>query len=154
MRFVAEVPTDHPGFGTLAYGLNTRNRLLWNPSQVAGEANTSQIYVTISECPGDFRIPPTNQAAPANDRTFARGCRNVRPLPPNSVVGPTSNINMLGSTEPSTDQTCHLEPGRTYYLSYVRADASDGVIGGSTDNAGCNAVVEDCGIDLQCDPPY
>lgn len=119
----------------------------WHESQVAGEARI--VYVGLSACPGDFRVPAIDSVAPANDPTFARGCRSTRRLGTNANV-PMSHVNYVISDAPSDETTCRLAPGRRYYLNYIRADLSDGTIGAPMTEARCvNRTLTRCGSDMR-----
>jgi hypothetical protein len=126
-------------------------RFDWGIGQQGGEAVLSKVYVSISSCVGDFRIPPVGQVAPANDPTFARGCRNIRP----AFGFPTQisqTIPYLISTvsTPSDDTTCRLTPGVPYHLNVIRANALDGTIGLPADEATCqDGSSGPCGIQMR-----
>jgi hypothetical protein len=101
------------------------------PSQEAGVPTSGNLYyVTISQCPGDFRLP-TSATAPANDPTLSYGCRNARP----QFAGST-NIVRFGKVNYNLDvasdsDSCGLARGNTYYLNYVSADpVPDGITAG------------------------
>jgi hypothetical protein len=121
----------------------------WETAQVGGEADLSKVYVTISSCPGDFRIPATGSTAPTNDPTFARGCRSVRALggAPNF---PDNKINYEVSNLPATETICRLAPATTYYLNFIRATATDGTIGTPAEEAECQQPGETrCGVQMR-----
>jgi hypothetical protein len=124
----------------------------WVEAQQFGAAALGRVYVTVSSCPGDFRLPERGSTAPVDDPTFARGCRNYRDAFgfPNQVV---ANIRYEVSTEPSNESTCRIAPGRTYYLNFIRADVTDGSIGTPSTEASCNLLPpgSDCGIQLRYD---
>ncbi|MDX2015390.1 MAG: hypothetical protein SFW67_34685 [Myxococcaceae bacterium] len=121
----------------------------WDEAQVGGAASLGRIFVTISRCPGDFRIAPGGQSAPANDPTFARGCTSFRPRLP-FPAGPTSNIPYVIDGAPADDATCRLAPGHRYFLNFVRADRTDGVIGLPEAEASCaNPDQTSCGVQLR-----
>ncbi|MDP3506336.1 MAG: hypothetical protein Q8S33_38710 [Myxococcales bacterium] len=125
----------------------------WGESQVGGEAVMARVFLSISSCPGDFRVPGRGDAPPS-DPTFALGCRNVRPHRLFPMHGPfvQSNLGYGISTAPSTELLCHLAPGRRYFLNFVRADARDGVIGAPADEAQCiNPGLTTCGVQLGAD---
>jgi hypothetical protein len=131
-------------------GLN--NLFDWVEAQQFGAANTNRIYVSVSTCPGDFRLPARGSTAPTDDPTFARGCRNLRDVQgfPNQIA---NNIRYEISTEPANETTCRITPGRTYYLNFIRADARDGTIGTPSTEATCNLLgpEQSCGIQLRYD---
>ncbi|MBL8680960.1 MAG: hypothetical protein JNK05_17395 [Myxococcales bacterium] len=124
-------------------------RASWDRSQVGGEADV--VYIGFSTCPGDFRLPPRDQVAPANDPTFARGCRSVRRA--GAVAdAPQSNIVYEISAAPSDESRCRLAPGRRYFLNVIRADVLDGAIGAPATEAGCvNPDLTRCGIQMRVD---
>ncbi|MDX2015409.1 MAG: hypothetical protein SFW67_34780, partial [Myxococcaceae bacterium] len=128
----------------------------WDPSQVDGEADMSRTYVTLSQCPGDFRFP-TEAPAPATDPTYARGCRNFR-RSPGSQPSVRSNIAYRVGTGPSDEYACELACGQTYFINFVRANPdfvglrspSDEVDPGFSSN--CNTVhpqVTRCGVQMR-----
>jgi len=80
-------------------------------------------YVTISTCPGDFRITSAFSAAdPVNDPTLIQQCRN-------QVVAETG-INY----GPTGFGRCRVESGKRYYLNIVFANPNDGL---SPTETGC-----------------
>ncbi len=123
----------------------------WGAAQQQGEAALDRVYISISSCAGDFRIPPVGQVAPANDRTFARGCRNIRPangFP--TQIGQTIPYLISTVNTPSDDTTCRLTPGVTYHLNVIRANALDGSIGTPAEEAVCqDGVSSTCGIQMR-----
>lgn len=121
---------------------------LWDGSQVAGAAILGSVYVTISECAGDFRIPTAGTTAPVSDPTYARGCRNLRPVSLGGQQQNKADILYEISAAPSTDLICRLAAGRTYHLNFIRANASDGAIGVPTTEAICANFSDFCGIDM------
>jgi hypothetical protein len=121
----------------------------WDEAQVGGAASLGRVFITISRCPGDFRLAPAGQTAPTTDPTFARGCTNFRPRPP-FPAGPTSNIAYDISSAPADDTTCRLAPGRRYFLNFVRADRSDDAIDRPAVEATCaNPDNPSCGVQLR-----
>lgn len=117
----------------------------------ASYVNVSNNYVTISECPGDFRIPSPSQDAPADDPTFAEGCRTYRAGNPGQRV----NYQVRGfegaPDTPSTPSQCHLEPGRTYYYNMILDGPADGINQAGTVN-GCQiTTATECGFGLRYD---
>ena len=84
---------------------------------------TDFMYVTISTCPGDFRLVGEYQTVapdPVNDPTMVRQCRNRTAAETLITYGPSAG--------------CRVEAGRTYYLNIVFADPSDGL---TADESGC-----------------
>jgi hypothetical protein len=124
-------------------------QFIWETAQVGGEAELSKVYVTISSCPGDFRVPPAGATAPANDPTFARGCRNVRALFTTPSF-PYSDIGYEVSNLPATATTCRLAPATTYYLNFIRANATDDAIGTPAEEAECRQAGQtSCGVQMR-----
>jgi hypothetical protein len=125
-------------------------QFFWQEAQQQGAANMLNVYISITSCPGDFRIPPPGQTAPADDPTFARGCRSIRSLPgfPQDIVA--SQINYAVSEEPSSEEVCRLAPGRRYYINFIRANAADGEIGPPASEATCaNPEQTSCGVQMR-----
>lgn len=124
-------------------------RIYWDTSQAAGEANVAKIYVTISECAGDFRLPPAG-SAPTTDPTYARGCRSYRPFSAGGSLAVQSEINYEISDQPSDELKCRLATGRTYHINFIRADVRDGSIGTTTEETGLciNSNLTSCGVDM------
>lgn len=123
-------------------------QVFWENAQVGGEADLAKVYVSLSSCPGDFRIPAVGATAPTDDPTFARGCRSVR-----TVFGieqyPATTVNYEVSASPSTEGICRLAPGRTYYLNFIRAVATDGSIGTPAEEAFCESPQSSCGVQMR-----
>jgi hypothetical protein len=139
-----ETPVDEAG-----WSMAPNRRFSWERSQVGGEADI--VYVAIGTCPGDFRIPPSDDVAPAGDPTFARGCRSVR-RGPTGIVGPLSNIPYVISDLPSDGSVCRLAFGRRYYINFIRADATDGAIGTPAEESSCvNPDLTVCGVQMRVD---
>jgi|GEM_PF-5547789 len=120
----------------------------WQAAQQQGAVSLDRMYMSISSCAGDFRIPPVGQVAPANDTTFARGCRNIRPafgFP--SVTRQTIPYEITTINQASDDTTCRMAPGTTYFLNFIRANALDGTIGTPAEEASCeDGVSNSCGV--------
>jgi hypothetical protein len=142
-------PTDPTAWNAAA----PAKRFQWIPAQQGGEAIMLNVYVSISSCAGDFRIPPTGQTAPTDDTTYARGCRSIRPL--GTVTNyPHANISYQISAEnlPSDDNICRLAPGRTYFVNFIRAQVFDGYpepIGAPSVEATCEGGGTTCGIQMR-----
>ncbi|HET7844830.1 MAG TPA: hypothetical protein VFL14_11810, partial [Xanthomonadales bacterium] len=115
MQFTA--PTD-----LSLYGAEGTTFIKWMQAQVGGEASTSRSYVTISKCQGDF-TRPGDPAINSTDPTFSDGCRNIRGIfgTPSSIL--QINYNITGV---STNVSCGITPGHTYYLNYILADPREG----------------------------
>ena len=125
-------------------------QFFWQEAQQNGAAVLDKIYVSVSSCPGDFRIPTIDQVAPANDPTFASGCRSWRRVLPGFPQGSRDVISYQIGTEPSDEQTCRLAPGRRYFVNFIRADVSDGAIGTPAQEATC--LIPDrtsCGVQMR-----
>jgi hypothetical protein len=124
-------------------------QFFWQEAQQQGAAVMQNVYISISSCPGDFRIPAAGPA-PAGDPTFARGCRSVRPLSGFPQPLTMDHINYEVSTEPATDEVCRLAPGRRYYINFIRANASDEEIGPPASEATCaNPELTSCGVQMR-----
>jgi hypothetical protein len=119
-------------------------RFSWLESSNGNEANLSTTYLTISECPGDFRAPDAF-AAPAADPTFARGCRNLRPSQALTAMG----YAVSPMAVPSTATTCNLRYGGSYYFNMILASPYDGggIVPGESSCA--NQSATQCGIRLE-----
>jgi hypothetical protein len=142
-------PTDPIAWNAAA----PAKRFRWIMAQQGGEAIPENIYITISSCAGDFRIPTTGQTAPTDDTTFARGCRSIRPLGPVQNY-PHDNISYQISAEnlPSDDTICRLAPGRAYFVNFIRARVLDGYpepIGLPSVEATCEGGGSTCGIQMR-----
>jgi hypothetical protein len=100
-------------------------------SQEAGIPTSGfDAFVTISQCPGDFRVA-TSATAPANDPTFAFGCRSARQPFPGSPTLTSFRAVDYDLDAPSTAERCGLVRGNTYYLNYVSANPLlDGITAG------------------------
>jgi hypothetical protein len=126
-------------------------QILWERSQVDGEADV--VYVGLSACPGDFRIPRVDAVAPAGDPTFAAGCRSFRRLSGAPSPQSLSNMSYEISEAPSDPTTCRLAPGRRYYLNFIRAEVTDGAIGAPDEEsarAACaNPELMSCGVQMR-----
>jgi hypothetical protein len=79
---------------------------------------TDQMYVTLTTCPGDFRLTGSFQFTspdPVNDPTFIRQCRNA-------VISETSIYY-----GPEGFGRCPTIPGKQYYLNIIFANPFDGL---------------------------
>jgi len=111
------------------YGRDNLRHMIWAESQGGYQAELTGVYLSISKCPGDFRVP-TSYTAPANDPTLSFACRNLRPrgrydLP---SAGPIQFTGALAYdvNRPSSDLGCGLEYGKTYYLNFMVVNPLDG----------------------------
>ena len=120
----------------------------WYESQVGGEANAGKIYATISECPGDLRIP-TSLEAPVNDPTLRHGCRNWYPSGNGTLVASLGIKYSLSGVISPAPYACPLEPGRTYYFNVAMVDPHDGIAPGEL-NCLSSSLAE-CGIAMEVD---
>lgn len=122
----------------------------WQEAQQQGSTPLDKVYVTISTCPGDFRIPPLDQTASALDPTHAAGCRSFRRVLPGFPRGLRDVINYQIGTNVADETTCYLAPGRTYYINFIRADATDGVIGEPANEQVCSVPgTTTCGVQMR-----
>jgi cysteine-rich repeat protein len=116
---------------TVPDGFGTDVRLLFDPSQIP-TTNASAGPVTISTCPGDFRV----DIATPREPTDAPACKSIRS---GLVVGQI----FLTMTGQSTTGACGLSPGRTYYLNYTNVNPIDGITPGEWT---CPADRNSCGL--------
>ncbi len=116
----------------------------WYESQVGGEANAGKIYASISDCPGDLRVP-TSYEAPANDPTLRYGCRNWY-SPTQVGLGIRYSINGI---LPPEVYACPLEPGRTYYFNVAMVNPNDGIAPGELNCL--SSWLTECGIAMEVD---
>jgi hypothetical protein len=125
--------------------------IFWDQSQSAGPATLTKVLVTISECAGDFRLPPAGPA-PATDPTYARGCRSYRALTAGGTLSPRDSVpyQITTTNEVSTETTCKLAPGKSYHINFIRADVRDNVIGTPSEEVGlCEQPNQtSCGVDM------
>lgn len=124
----------------------------WQDAQQQGAALLDRVYVTISTCPGDFRIPVIDSTATTADPTNAAGCRSFRRVLPGFPRGQREIINYQIGTADSvaTETACFLAPGRTYYINFIRADPKDGVIGEPADEQVCSVPgATSCGVQMR-----
>jgi hypothetical protein len=139
-------PTDIDTWNSLA----PSKRLFWTGSQVDGPANLSNVYVSISECAGDFRMPgPGN--APTDDPTYAMGCRNFRPVSTGGTASTKTDLLYEIVTTPTSasDTICRLAPGRTYHVNFIRANVNDGIGTPNQETGLCtNPNLQSCGVDM------
>lgn len=137
------VPTNMPSGLTQRFFWNTVNFVS------GGYVNIFNSYVTLSECPGDFRIPPQSQSAPVDDPTFAEGCRSWR------GGNPFTRIDYdyyTGTAQPATSTRCAFQVGRTYYFNVILDGPSDGVINQSGTSGGCQQPASnECGFGMRYD---
>lgn len=83
-------------------------------------------YISISTCPGDFRIPTSSQQGTISDPTYSESCRNWRGASWNQIdYGGEATIPYLVGTSQSvsTPSSCYLTPGRKYYLNIIMSKA-------------------------------
>lgn len=109
IRFVVPDPFIPPA--------NQRFVFMGQPNSFDGARNA---YISVSTCPGDFRIPAAQQPAPAGDPTFAEGCRNWREPGWTFENGLNDIFYAIGNAnDVSSPSTCTLVPGRTYYVNIL-----------------------------------
>lgn len=80
-------------------------------------------YVSITQCPGDFRVPALAQAGTSGDPTYAEGCRSYR----TSRFTGTGFVNNAGirylvtadSNVQSTKDVCVLRPNASYFMNVI-----------------------------------
>lgn len=120
----------------------------WLEAQQAGfSVNLNNIYVTVSQCPGDFRIPVGTDTVPANDPTFATGCRNWRPFSQGGSNLFLRTIDYNLGTGVSDFDTCMINPGGTYYFNFILAGPTGGIV--PNENPCTNQDASACGIQMQ-----
>lgn len=140
-------------FNTPAEGAewNAQSRLFsWDRAQQQNAVDNSLAYVTISRCPGDFRFPPLDQVAPANDPTFAAGCTNFRRGFVGGARDVAANIGYQIGAGVATESTCFLARGQRYFINYIRANPADGAIGTPVQEATCvNGDPTSCGSQMR-----
>ncbi|MFN0252543.1 MAG: hypothetical protein ACKV2T_37045 [Kofleriaceae bacterium] len=165
-----KIATDHGEYIAIVFttpadvgdwvGRAPNQRAAWVESQVDGEATLSSVYVTISRCAGDFRVPPVDSLAPANDPTFAPGCTSRRRVAAGFNPAPLTSVRYAIGTGPSNADACMLGPNQTYYLNFIRADVSGGSVRSPTAEivpgfaSNCNTVDPArtfCGVQLTVD---
>ena len=108
------------------------SRMLLSEFQNGGPAIDAYLdrnFVTISTCPGDFRMPTSASSPnPTVDPTFGYGCRSFRPA---AASGPLSASQFIvyrqdGVTQylgtPFFRHECGLQPGRVYYMNIIAVD--------------------------------
>jgi hypothetical protein len=122
----------------------------WNPNQIDGEADELRVYLSISQCPGDFRVPTT--VAPPDlvaDPTLSLACRNFNIYPISAAALARRSIlyNTTGvSTQVGTEFRCGLAPGKTYYLNFVLAHPEGGITPGEHN---CQNNADFCGLAIK-----
>jgi hypothetical protein len=132
---------------TMPTGVTSGN-IIWEELQSgAAPADLHKIYFSITQCPGDFRIP-TSATGTVSDPTHAWFCRNYHALP-GSGIGPFRTGISFNGTGQAGNFACGLTAGNTYYFNFVMADPSDGTIGPSEGGAACTAANGVCGVQLQ-----
>ena len=136
-----QVPLDTTPFPGLAKEFN------WNPNQIDGEADENAVYLSISQCPGDFRIPTTiTPPDVVNDPTFSTACRNFVGSTPFRAIkynidGAPSNIG--------GDVRCGLSPGKVYYLNFILASPVGGIVPG--EHNCLNPNLNGCGLQIMAE---
>lgn len=148
LEFTAVPKLDNNGDGGINIGdFNPlEKRLSWlgaqgtlAPSSVAGT------YITISKCPGDFRVPTAAQVTePNNPPTLNRGCRNIltfQGIPDQLMGGMQYAINAAPN-----NTHCALVYGETYFLNMMTANPLDGL---QPNEHNCSDPFSRCGMQLE-----
>lgn len=139
IRFVA--PVDPAEYQNLA------RQFVWQEAQQGGlSVNLSAIYISVTQCPADFRIPPVSDTAPLEDPTYASGCRNWRPFVANGSPLFFRQIDYDLGPGPSNFDRCMIEPGGTYFFNFILASPVGGITPG--ENPCANAQSPSCGIQM------
>jgi cysteine-rich repeat protein len=118
----------------------------WAASRIPGAPGqlvpSTAAAITIRRCPGDFRVDIANPIR----ATELGGCASI--LVAAGAVTPRAGL-MLTTRGPSSDITCALRPGATYYLNYTNANplpADGGVTPGEWT---CPDDGDSCGVELR-----
>ena len=136
--YAPEDPAEYAGLA---------RQFIWQEAQQGGlSVNLSAIYVSVSQCPGDFRIPPTGTTAPLNDRTFASGCRNYRPFMATGAPLFFRTVEYDLGAGPSGFDRCMIDPGNVYYFNFILASPVGGIEPG--ENPCSNPQSPNCGIQM------
>lgn len=113
----------------------------WDDSQIVGAPANGSLpngaLITISRCPGDFRID-----IPAQDRVDSTDwptCKSIR-------NGSGLLVIQYNQTGVSNVGECGLAPGKTYYLNYINADPTGGITSGEHT---CRNNVTTCGVQMR-----
>lgn len=142
LRFV--VPTDPNAFLGLSKEIN------WNENQIDGEADSLRVYLSISQCPGDFRVPSAVAPVdPVNDPTYSIACRNFpyTTITAGSLAFRTIKYNLDGvPSNAGGEMRCGLTPGKTYYFNMVLAHPDGGITQGEHR---CKNNLEFCGLQIK-----
>lgn len=142
VSFVAPDPQTTPFSPTI---------VSWDSNQQLGGTaavlNAFKLYVTVSECSGDFRVGVFG----ATDTT-SYGCRSVRRA--NTVSDPLVDnytgivmVNGNSSWSGGVGQ-CGLTPGKTYYLNYINQDIRQIDTGGSWSTGTNLCGSGNCGVQI------
>ncbi len=122
----------------------------WDDNQqLGGTAATLRafkLYVTLSECAGDFRVGVIG----ATDNT-SYGCRSVRrATASDALIDNYSGITMVNGNSSWSGGvgTCGLTPGKTYYLNYINQDIRQIDTGGSWSTATNLCGSSNCGVQI------
>jgi len=124
-------------------------QLQWNSAKplsfYAPARFASSVYVTLTACPGDFRIAGTFQYTspdPVNDPSFVAQCRSTNTSEALLSYGPSAMSYAF----------CPVESGRLYYINIVFANVLDGL---STSETGCsNTSTAVCDISVKNRPTF
>lgn len=155
LEFTAIPKTDvnQDGFINLSDFGSLQKLLTWIEAQGGGQgsANVNQVYVTISKCSGDLRLPAANNQPDPTESTLNLGCRNIGLNSGTRVIqaGIQYSIN-----DAPNNATCALAYAQTYYLNFVTVNPLDGyapnpVSGGTapvTEHNCLDTVFPRCGV--------
>lgn len=123
------------------------NNFSWSEHQSITSSDLNDVYISISECPGDFRIP-SGDTPPVEDETLTHGCRNIK-FPSGAPGGqageyPSSLAIFYSKDGTSGHFVCGLRPGRRYYFNMINASPrTDGIVTGEHT---CLNGANSCGI--------
>jgi hypothetical protein len=102
-----------------------------------GISSYEGIYVTISECPGDFRAASFDPAILATEPTLSPKCRKT-------FVGEVSD-SLFSASKRNPLNDCIVDKDKTYFLNIIQTDPT--VLFSPGDNSNCPN--EYCGIRFQ-----
>lgn len=146
VEFTAIPNFDANGDGTISIADFPSSKILnWTESQGggAGPSNVDEVYMTISKCPGDLRLPPAGNPISTTDPTFNLGCRGL------SLSGGVRSIRAAigySINDAPNNTTCSLVYGEKYFLNFVTVNPLDGY---QTDEHSCNNPNGECGVQMQ-----
>lgn len=119
--------------------------LSWTESQGggAGPSNVDEVYMTISKCPGDLRLPPADNQPSSLDPTLNLGCRSL------SLSGGVRSIRAAigySINDAPNNTTCALVYNEKYYLNFVTVNPLDGY---QPNEHSCSNPEGKCGVQMQ-----